>query len=323
MNISFFDIENSERPIFTSAIHGHTLSFYRESLTKGNIAIVQDADALYIRSFSILTKDILDQLSKLKFITTRSTGYDNIDVAYCREKGIIVCHVPIYATNTVAEHTFALLLALSHYLFKAQQQVKQGVVDAESLRGFEITGKTLGVVGLGNIGSRVVEIAKGFGMNILVTTKHPHPSRAKKHGVTFVEFPTLLGRSDIVSFHVPLTNETRHMINKKTITLMKKGSILINTSRGPIVETEALVFALKRGILAGSGLDVLENEGIFKNIHRTKGKSDWNRVLLSQENVIITPHNAYNSRESIERILKISADNIFAFLKGKPINRVC
>lgn len=323
MNISFFDIENSERSIFTSAIHGHTLLFYRESLTKRNIAVAQDADALYIRSFSILTKDILSQLPKLKFITTRSTGYDNIDVSYCREKGIIVCHVPIYATNTVAEHTFALLLALSHHLFKAQQQVKQGVVDAESLRGFEITGKTLGVVGLGNIGSRVVEIAKGFGMNILVTTKHPHLSRAKKHGVTFVEFSTLLGWSDIVSFHVPLTNETRHMINKKTITLMKKGSILINTSRGPVVETEAIVFALKRGILAGSGLDVLEDEAIFKNKRRTKGKSDWNRVLLSQKNVIITPHNAYNSREAIDRILRISADNIFAFLKGKPINRVC
>lgn len=320
MTISFFDIEKSETYIFKDRVKRHRLLFNNESLTLEAAKKNTKTEILYVRSLSQVTADILRELPKLEFIATRSTGFDNIDLDYCKKKGITVSNVPSYANNSVAENTFLLMLALSHKLMPAVSQTKSGHFDMRDLRGFEIMGKTLGVIGLGNIGSRVVEIAKGFDMKVLVTTKHPSPERAKKHQVKFVDLPILLKKSDIITLHVPLTDETYHMINKKNIGLMKKGSLLINTSRGAVVETEEVILALEKGVLAGSGLDVLEDESIFSS--GNQNNHPLYRKLLDKKNVIITPHNAYNSHEAIQTILTISAENINAYLEGKPINRV-
>lgn len=324
MIITFFDIQNSEKDVFKKAITGHKLIFHNQSLNSKLASLRKDTQILYIRSLSVATASILNKFPHLKLITTRSTGYDNIDLGYCRQKGITVCNVPAYASNRVAEYTFMLMLALSHRMMQSIKQMQNCRFNYNELRGFELKGKTLGVAGLGNIGSRVVEIAKGLSMNILVATKHPSPARAKKHRVKFVDFSTLLEKCDIVTLHVPLNGETTHMINKKNIVFMKKGSLLINTSRGKVVETDAVVWALEKGILEGAGLDVLEDETIYTNNKRMGNPKiqSINRKLMQGKNVIITPHNAYNSQEAIKTILEVSAQNINAFLRGKPINTI-
>lgn len=315
MIISFFDVEKSEQTIFEKAISGHKLLFHHDLLTKEKAAGIGDTEILYVRSLSIVTSEILKKLPKLRFIASRSTGVDNIDLNYCRKNGIVISNVPAYATNSVAEHVFMLMLSLSHKMMPAIEHSRTSRFKVEDLRGFELMGKTLGVIGLGNIGSRVVEIAKGFGMKILVTTKHPSKTRAEKHQVRFIDLKKLLRECDIITLHVPLTDGTYHMINKNNIAFMKKGSLLINTARGEVVDTKALIWALEEGIIKGAGLDVLEREDnpkIWRNSYK----------LFKEKNVIITPHNGYNSKEAIRTILDISAQNINAYLAGRPINIV-
>ncbi len=324
MKIAFFDIQPSEQNVFKRISARHSCVFSKQSLTKDGASAISDTHILYIRSIADLTKEILVELPNLQCITTRSTGVDHIDLTYCKDHGIVVSNVPTYATNAVAEHAVALMLMLSRKMMLSIDQVKKKAVDERKLRGHELTGKTLGVIGLGNIGSRVVEIAQGFGMNVLVTTKHPSASRAKRHRVQFVALPTLLQKSDIVSLHVPLTDETYHMINKNTIVSMKKSSILINTARGAVVDTRALMYALDHKVLGGAGLDVLEDESIFRRSDNKGSLSPQASQidLLERKNVVVTPHNAYNSEEAYQTILKISTENIAAFLRGRPINRV-
>ena len=332
MRITFFEIEDWEKQYFQSVLTGSSLSFYETPLTKEAIASVDDTEILSSFIYSKLSSEILLQLPNLKLITTRSTGFDHIDIEYCKKAGIAVCSVPTYGVNTVAEHTFALILALSRKLIPSIERTRRGDFSLERLRGFELAEKTLGIVGLGHIGKRVVEIAKVFKMNVLVSTKHPDQNLTKQLGITFVELPALLNNSDIVSLHVPLIAETRNLINKENIALMKKGSLLINTARGAVVETEALVFALEKGILAGAGLDVLEEERALKEERELLTKEFLktgdlktqllNHVLLTKENVIITPHNAFNSREALQEILQTTVGNITSFLAGKPVNLV-
>ncbi len=211
-----------------------------------------------------MTADIVSKLNA-KAIITRSTGFDHIDIKACNEKKIKVYNIPRYGSNTVAEFTFALLLSLTRKIVKANERVKKLDFNLEGLRGMDIRGKTLGIVGLGEIGTCVAEIAKGFKMNILVFTRTKDTKLAKKIGFRYVDFNTLLRNSDVITFHVPLTPATKHMINMKNIELIKKGAILVNTSRGEVVETEAVIKALDKKILSGAGLDVLEEEELIKS----------------------------------------------------------
>ncbi len=328
MMISFFDTTVDEQALFISLLPGgHRLSFHTGSLIKENASVIKETDILYVRSFSQVTSDVLRLLPKIKFIATRSTGFDNIDIGFCKKQGIIVSNVPSYATNAVAEHTLGLLLAFAHHIVACAHKTREGSF-AEGPQGFEISGKTIGIIGLGNIGSRVAQIVKGFGMHVLVTTKHPTQARARKYGVTFVDIPTLLQKSDVVSFHVPLTEETFHMLNMNNIASLKHGNILINTSRGEVIETKAIAWALQHGILYGAGLDVLENErGLKEFTGKRLTASDitalnHNHKLMTDPRVLVTPHNAYHTKEAIDTILRISAENIIAFLNKKPINRV-
>ncbi|MDP3724470.1 MAG: hydroxyacid dehydrogenase [bacterium] len=332
MIITFFEIEEWEKQYFQGALPRNSLSFYEKPLTDEVIPSIADTEILSSFIYSRLSSEVLPHFPKLKLIATRSTGFDHIDIEYCKKAGIAVCNVPTYGVNTVAEHTFALILALSRKIVPSIEQTKRGDFSLGGLRGFELAGKTLGIVGLGNIGKRVVEIAQVFKMNILVFTRHPDQNLAKQFEITFVELPALLRHSDIVSIHVPLIAETRHLINKGNIALMKKGSLLINTARGAVVETEAVVFALEKGILAGVGLDVLEEEGALKEERELLTKEFLktgdlktqllNHVLLTKENVIITPHNAFNSREALQEILQTTVGNITSFLAGQPVNLI-
>lgn len=332
MKIAFFEVEEWEEAPLKKDFAEHELLFFPEHLTDADIEKIHDVDVLCVFIYSEVTAEVLKKLPNLKLVTTRSTGFDHIDLKYCKEKNIVVCNVPTYGSNTVAEHTFMLLLALSRKLVPSIERTRRGNFELDGLRGFDLHGKTLGVIGLGHIGTEVIRIARGFGMHVVVLPHHPSEALAKKLHVTFLTLPELLRAADIVTLHVPYTKQTHHLINKKNIKKMKMGSVLLNTARGGLVETEAILHGLDNGILAGVGLDVLEGEcGIKEERQLLSGKFKrecdlktqlMNHVLLQRENVLVTPHNAFNSIEALKRILDTTTENILTFFEKKPQNVV-
>jgi D-lactate dehydrogenase len=267
----------------------------------------------------------------LKLVATRSTGFDHIDLEACKENKIIVSNVPSYGENTVAEHTFALILSLSRNIYKAYTRSLRYDFTIEGLKGFDLKDKTLGVIGAGRIGLHVIRIAKGFGMNVLAYDVNQNDLLAEVLGFEYVSLEELLSKSDVITLHVPYNKFTHHLINKDRVKLIKKGAILINTSRGAVVDTEALIEALNKGILAGAGLDVLEGEELIKeekqllyDQKKLEVLSNLVRghILLSKENVVFTPHIAFYSQEALERILEITVQNILTFSSANPQNVV-
>lgn len=275
----------------------------------------------------------MDRLPKLKYVATRSTGFDHIDLAEAKKRGIVVSNVPSYGVNTVAEFAFALLLALSRRICEANDRVsKEGSYSQKGLQGFDLAGKTIGIVGMGHIGVYVARIAKGFGMNVLVFDVHPDTALAAEIGFSYTELDELLSRSDVVTLHVPYNPHTHHLMNAERFAKMKRGAVLINTARGAVVETAALVTALENGTLGGAGLDVVEEEDdmldemkIFKNAAPDAKEAVTileNRYLMQHPRVIVTPHIAFDTKEAVERILETTIENLRAFSAGTPINLV-
>lgn len=330
--IVFFEAEDWEDEfIRTSRLKEYNPRLYRERLTEDTAVLAEDAEIVSVFIYSDLKKPTLDKLPKLRMIATRSTGYDHIDLRECERRGIAVANVPFYGENTVAEHAFGLILSLSRKIHKATMRTSRLDFSLENLRGFDLKGKTIGVVGAGRIGLHVVRIAKGFGMEVLVYDVRQEPLLAEVLGFTYVPFEDLLQRSDIITLHVPLTNATYHMINSSNINLIKHGAILINTARGAIVETEALLTALDQGILSGAGLDVFEGEESVKEetalLVQKLPREKLREILLSyallhRDNVVITPHIGFYSEEALLRIMQTTEENIMSFLEGKKINLV-
>jgi len=284
---------------------------------------------------SRVDEKLLQKFTNLKLITTRSTGFDHIDLAACQARGIAVANVPAYGENTVAEHAFALILSLSRNLRKAYLRTLQNDFRLEGLMGFDLKGKTLGVIGTGRIGLHVIRIGLGFGMTVIASDVKEQSFLAEVLGFKYLPLEELLSQSDILSLHTPFLPQTRHLINDRTIEKIKPGAILINTSRGGLIDTGALVKALDRGILSGAGLDVVEEEEYLLEEKRLQQEDSsqeehWrhlqttlkNHVLLQRENVIYTPHMAFYSREAVIRILETTIENIDAFHSGKSLNRV-
>lgn len=328
--IVFLEIEEWEEEFIKKAFPSSNLVFKKERIDEINIAEIADCDVLSSFPFSSLNKEILAQFAKLKLIATRSTGYDHIDLKYCQEKGIIVCNVPSYGSSSVAEQTFGLILALSRKLIPAIEQTRKGDFSLEGLEGFNLSGKTIGIVGFGNIGKSVARIALGFQMKVLCFSHHPVDDPSLQ--MTFTDLDSLLAQSDIVTLHLPLTPETKHIINMQNIGKMKKSALLINTARGGLIETQALVEALEKGVLKGAGLDVLEDECYLRE-EKELLASDFlskcdlkieamDHILLNRNDVLITPHNAFNTKESLEEILQITIEDIKDFLAQKPQNVV-
>jgi D-lactate dehydrogenase len=290
-----------------------------------------DADVLSVFIHSQVTRDKLDRMPNLRFIATRSTGYDHIDLEACNQRGIPVSNVPRYGENTVAEHTFALILSLSRKIHKAYQRTVAGDFSLNNLEGFDLKGKTIGVVGAGSIGLHVIRIAKGFGMNVIAYDVRPNQLIAEVLGFEYVPLETLLAESDIISLHAPYLPATHHLINAETIKLIKPGALLINTARGALVDTDALIEALNAGILSGAGLDVLEGEELIEEeerlLHAPEASEQLRaalrrHLLLRRPDVVITPHMAFFSKEARERILDTTIANIHAFEEGHPANVV-
>lgn len=332
MKIAFYEISPWEIEFLKGKLTGHELEFYVSEFSDDKMPDTT-ADVLSCFMESRMTLKLLEHLPNVKYITTRTTGFDHINLEACKARGVKVSNVPTYGENTVAEYTFALLLMVSRKMYQSVKRVKEHAeFSFDGLRGFDLMGRTIGVVGTGHIGAHTVKIANGFGMKILAYDPYPNEKLAQQYGLLYVPLEELLRQSDVVTLHVPYMPATHHLLNRNNMSLIKKGAVLINTSRGGLVETSALVDALRNGILAGAGLDVLEEE-IF--LHDEKQVQEGARPseaqirtvlsdheLMHMENVIVTPHNAFQTMQAIERILETTIDNIQSFAAGKPKNLV-
>lgn len=332
MKIAVFEAEEREATPFDHFKPAHRVSISMVPLRSDNASLANDAEIVSVFIYSTLDAETLAQLPRLKLIATRSTGFDHIDVEYCREHGITVCNVPAYGENTVAEHVFALLLGLSHRLPEAINRAKSGNFSPEGLEGFDLSGKTFGVVGTGNIGRHAIRIAKGFAMTVVASDVRPNPELAVELGFRYVPFDELLSQADVISLHIPATPETENLLSESAFARMKTGVVVINTARGSLVDSAALIRGLRSGKVAGAGLDVLPEEPLireeaelvssaFSSQHDLRNLIA-NHVLLNMPNVIVTPHSAFNTREAIARIVETTVGNIEDYLLGKPRNRI-
>jgi D-3-phosphoglycerate dehydrogenase len=275
------------------------------------IRYCKDADAL-LNQYAPITRKVIENLEKAKIIVRYGVGVDNIDIKAATEKGIFVANV-IYDISDVADHAFALILSLARKILLANKNVKNGKWDWKELQPiYRFNGSTLGIVGLGRIGSAIARRAKGFNMRILYYDTIRREDIEKELGIIYTDLDNLLKESDFVTLHVPLTNETRHLINEERLKLMKKNAIIINTSRGPVIDEKALYKALKNKWIAGAGLDVLEKEPPLKD-----------NPLFQLDNVIVTPHMAWYSIDSLTEIQRKAAEEVARVLSGQlPINLV-
>ena len=330
MKIAFYEVEDWEEEYLKKKLNGHVLKFSNEKLSLEKAPEIKDFDAVSVFIYSKIDEQIIREIPNLKLITTRSTGFDHIDMETCKKKGITVCNVPSYGENTVTEHTFALILSLSRNMCKHALDVLNDF-SIEGLEGFDLKGKTIGVIGTGQIGLHVIRIAKGFGMTVVAYDVRQNKLLSEVLGFEYVSLEDLLGRSDVTTLHVPYIKATHHLMNKDTFKLVKKGAILINTARGSIVDTEALIDALDKKILSGAGLDVFEGEEVIKEekqlLYDPKNLEVLtslvkDHILLSKDNVVFTPHIAFYSKEALERILETTVENIAAFVSGNPQNVV-
>jgi D-lactate dehydrogenase len=331
--ITFYSVSADEEARFTELLQGtdQTYELKREALSLQH----SNADAVVISIFASdsVTAEVMDSMPNLKLIATRTTGYDHIDLAAAKERDIIVVNVPAYGEETVAEFAFALLLTLSRKIREATAAVATAEVDNSTLRGFDLSGKTFGVVGCGRIGQHAARIAKGFGMNVVAYDPFPNQEKAQEIGFNFVELPELMQQSDIISVHAPLTKDNHHLINADMLAHTKPTAVLVNTARGELIDTTAVVQALGHKKLAGAALDVLEFESLLQRdkVVAASGQqvsADEAQAVLdilslkSMPQVLLTPHNAFNTLEAVDRIRVTTIQNITDYLKGQTPNKI-
>ncbi|UCG04641.1 MAG: hydroxyacid dehydrogenase [Candidatus Heimdallarchaeota archaeon] len=331
MRIAFFEIKEWEKDYLQEKMKKHDLKFIKEPLNIENVDKIQKYDVISVFIYSKITKEVLDLCPNLKLIATRSTGFDHIDVIDCNKREITVSNVPYYGENTIAEHTFGLILSLTRNIHKSYLRTLRNDFSIKGLKGFDLKGKTIGVVGAGHIGLHVIRVAKAFGMKVLAYDIKQDSFLAEVLGFEYVPFKDILEKSDIITLHVPYNKSTHHLINKENVRMIKKGAILINTARGGVVDTEAIIEAIDEKILSGVGLDVLEGEELLLEETRLVYDPEnlenlanlvKDQILLSKDNVVFTPHIAFYSQEALERILDTTTENILAFISGGSQNIV-
>ncbi len=344
--ISFVEVEEEARALFEEAFPEHEVSFV-DRLDE----VPEDTEILSVFITEKIDGSFLDDHPLIRLIATRSTSCDHIDLDVCEKRGVDVANVGNYGENTVAEHTFALILALSRRLRDSEKAVRTGRFSRKRLRGFDLRGRTLGVVGAGRVGLHVIRIGMGFGMRVLAYDEAPHPFYSELLDFRYARFEDLMRESDVITLHVPLTPTTRHMINREALTICRSGLLLINTARGGLVDSAALIEALDAGRVAGVGLDVLEDERVFRGgatqilsqkiaervrssagtmIRETSAQrvAEFSKLvahnrLLNRPEVVLTPHVAFNSHEAMERLTGITIENINSYLEGRPVGHSC
>jgi D-lactate dehydrogenase len=330
----FFDVDEKEQAVLSKEFAGEKtfeLRFNQKSLDKHTACIAKEAGGIGIFIQSKITHEVLDHLPMVKVIATMSTGFDHIDLNVCKARNITVCNVPSYGDNTVAEYAFSLILALARKLKQTLERVERGLFSRTGLMGMDIKGKTLGLVGTGRIGSHMARLGWAFGMKVIAYDVRSDVALKEKYGVQFMSLEEVLEQADIISLHVPYLPSTHHLINAERIRLLKPTALLINTSRGKVVDTKAVAAALREDRLGGVALDTFEGEDIWIEEEFLK-RDDLPAITLKEamqsfsimrsERAILTPHNAFNTREALDRILINSAENLKAYFSGHPQNVV-
>lgn len=344
MIIYFVEIDSGEQALFQERLSEYDLVAVPKLEDVG-----ADAEIVSVFISQPLDDAFLAAHPHLRLIAARSTSLDYIDLAACAARGVPVCHVPHYGETTVAEHTFTLILSLARRLREVMELSRSGQFSYETTRGFELHGKTLGIIGMGRVGQRVVPLARAFQMQVIAYDPEPAPSMAQTLHFHYVSLIELLASADVISLHAKLSPATYHILNRDTLAQTKHGVLVINTARGGLIDTAALREALESGQVGGAGLDVIEDERVMRepvasviggeilrhlrsDAHQQETR-DTNRLreieelihgnaLLARSNVVFTPHVAFNSVEAMRRLAETTCENIAAFIAGKPIHLV-
>ncbi len=317
MNVAWFDAEEWEREYLENKDHGVDIDFFEEPLNKDTAEKAEGYDAVTVFVSSKVDGEVIEEL-EVDLIACRSTGFDHVDLEKASEKDISVCNVPNYGSATVAEHTFGLIVSLSRKIYDAIRNVEEGDFSHEGLRGFDLKGKTLGVIGTGGIGLNVIQIANGFQMDVIASDPVKKPEKAEELGFNYVEKDELVEKADIITLHCPLVDATHHLLSEEEFRKMDS-TLVVNTARGELIDTAALIEALEKGNVRSAGLDVMEEECYIEDDIEVLGSLDEecdpeiileDHILIQRDDVLVTPHNAFNSQEAMERIDETTLENL-------------
>ena len=317
MNIAFFEVMKEEEEFLRNKLNGFSVSYFNETLSLINAKKFRDLESVSVFIYSKIDKEVLDKMPRLKFISTRSTGFDHIDIEECKKRGIRVCNVPHYGENTVAEFTFALILSLTRKMNIAFGKVGKMDFSIEGLKGMDLKNKTLGVIGTGRIGANVIKIAKSFDMKIIAYDIYQNSELEKNMGFEYVKLPDLLKKSDIITLHTSYSKESHHMLDKKAFSIMKNGVFIINTTRGGLIDSKSMIEYVNNGKIGGVALDVFEDEYKLKN---SEGVGKVKKTLFSDK-IILTPHIAFYTKEAVERINEKTISNMVSFAGKKQLDK--
>jgi D-lactate dehydrogenase len=319
-----FDTKPYDREYLSQAAGAERVAwrFHEFRLSAETASAAKGAGAVCVFVNDQVDRPCLETLAALgvKLIALRCAGHNNVDVAAARALGLAVVRVPAYSPHAVAEHTVALLLTLNRKIHRAYNRVRELNFSLSGLVGFDLHGKTVGIVGTGRIGRITAQIFRGFGTEVIACDPFPNPDWATAHDVRYVDLDTLLAASDIISLHLPLLPETHHLLNPQTLSQTKSGVIIINTSRGKLIDTTALIAALKAGSVGGVALDVYEEEAgvFFEDLSGQVLQDDELSRLLTFPNVLITAHQAFLTGEALSEIARVTTDNLVNSEKGAP-----
>lgn len=322
MKIAIYDTHKFERPIFEQANQKYCfhLNFLETRLVAETVALAQGCEAVCSFVNDRLDSVVLTQLKKqgTQLIALRSAGYNHVDLKTAKELRLPVVRVPEYSPHAVAEHALCLILSLNRKIHRAVSRVRDGNFSLDGLVGFDLFGKTIGIVGTGKIGKVMAQMMGGLGLKVLLHDKIQDLLWAKQFNFHYVTLEQLYGEADIISLHVPLNKETRHLINQESLKKMKTGAMLINTGRGALIDTKALIASLKNGKLGYAGLDVYEEEEglFFEDLSDQILQDDTLARLLTFPNVIVTSHQAFLTHEALTNIAETTLGNIAAFAEG-------
>ncbi len=324
MKITFFSVKPYDKEFFKK---GNTnfnfdFTFFETHLGPHIVQAVEPTDAICVFVNDKVNKQVIEVLAQkgVKVIALRCAGFNNVDLEAAKANNIKVCRVPAYSPEAVAEHALAMMLTLNRKTHKAYNRVREQNFSLHGLLGFTMKGKTVGVIGTGHIGAELCKIMLGMGCHVIAYDVNQNPELLKK-GVRYVPLEELLKQSDIVSLHCPLTQQTQHLINRSTLALMKKGAMLINTSRGGLIDTTAVIEALKQQQLGYLGIDVYEQEEkiFFRDLSENIIADDTLQLLMSFPNVLVTAHQAFFTKEALDQITQVTLNNVHQLLNNRNI----
>lgn len=324
MKIAFFSTKSYDRTHFESEIEEseHSITFFEDALNLQTARLVTGYDAVCVFVNNPMNEALIEKIAELgvSVIALRSAGFNHVDLNACKKHGLTVYRVPAYSPEAVAEHTLALILTLNRKTHKAYNRVRENNYSLEGLTGFNLHGKTVGVIGTGTIGTVLCKIMTGFGCSILAFDPNKN-EKVTQMGGTYVDFDELVENSDIISLHCPLIPQTRHMIDKSSIAKMKKGVMLINTSRGALIDTKGVIDGLKKKKIGFLGIDVYEQEDdlFFKDLSGEVIQDDEISRLMGFPNVLITGHQAFLTKEALQEITEVTIQNLTRHEHGKEV----